>query len=115
VRADRRLATTGAQNHDPDTSPCEWQTCFLLPKYLLRVRRTSVSGVRTAQCVAELLLNAQRCLRYTISRQDVAASKFQQLGEDFSVVRSIHWITRQGGTKTRFEARKKLPGRQGRQ
>jgi hypothetical protein len=38
VRADRRLATTGAQNHDPDTSPCEWQTCFLLPKYLLKVR-----------------------------------------------------------------------------
>jgi hypothetical protein len=36
VRADRRLATTGAQNHDPDTSPCEWQTCFLLPKYLPR-------------------------------------------------------------------------------
>jgi hypothetical protein len=32
VRADRRLATTGAQNHDPDTSPCAWQTCFLLSK-----------------------------------------------------------------------------------
>jgi hypothetical protein len=40
------------------------------------------------------------------SRQDGAASTFQQLGEDFSVVRSIHWIARQGGTKTRFE-----PGR----
>src|SRR6185312_2326608 len=51
---------------------------------------TSVSGVRTAQCVAELLLNAKGELRGMVSRQNVAASTVQQLGEDFSVVRSIH-------------------------
>jgi hypothetical protein len=75
-------------------------------KVLAKVRMTSVSGVRTAQCVAELLLNAKGELRGMVSRQNVAASTFQQLGEDFSVVRSIYRITRQGGTKTRFE-----PGR----
>jgi hypothetical protein len=75
-------------------------------KVLAKVRMTSVSGVRTAQCVAELLLNAKGELRGMVSRQNVAASTVQQLGEDFSVVRSIHRITRQGGTKTRFE-----PGR----
>jgi hypothetical protein len=72
-------------------------------KVLAKVRMTSVSGVRTAQCVAELLLNAKGELRGMVSRQNVAASTFQQLGEDFSIVRSIHRITRQGGTKTRFE------------
>jgi hypothetical protein len=70
------------------------------------VRTTSVSGVRTAQCVAELLLNAQGCLPNTVSRQDVTTPTLQQFGQDFRVVRSIHRITRQGGTKTRFE-----PGR----
>src|SRR5690242_2428927 len=75
-------------------------------KVLAKVRMTSVSGVRTARCVAELLLNAKGELRGMVARQNVAASTVQQLGEDFSVVRSIHRITRQGGTKTRFE-----PGR----
>ena len=53
VRAGQQLATAGAQNHDPDTRPFTWRTCFpcqVLTKGLL----TSVSGVRTAQYVAEL-------------------------------------------------------------
>jgi hypothetical protein len=50
VRADRRLATTGAQNHDPDTSPCEWQTCFLLPKYLLRSDDLRLGRSHCAMC-----------------------------------------------------------------
>ena len=50
VRADRRLATTGAQNHDPDTSPCEWQTCFLLPKYLLRSGDLRLGRSHCAMC-----------------------------------------------------------------
>jgi nicotinamidase-related amidase len=78
-------------------------------KVLAKVRMTSVSGVRTAQCVAESTAQRARFLRYTVSRQDGAAATFQQLGEDFTVVRSIHRITRQGGTKTRFE-----PGRSSR-
>jgi hypothetical protein len=52
VRAGQQLATAGAQNHDPDTRPFTWRTCFpcqVLTKGLL----TSVSGVRTAQYVAE--------------------------------------------------------------
>ncbi|MCU1317361.1 MAG: hypothetical protein JWN63_2683 [Candidatus Acidoferrum typicum] len=72
-------------------------------KVLAKVKMTSVSGVRTAQCVAELQLNAQGFLPDTVPSQDVAASTFQQLGEDFSIVRNIHRITRQGGTETRFE------------
>ena len=59
VRAGQRLATTGAQNHDPDTSPCEVADVLSFAKVLAEVRMTSVTGVRTAQCVAELLLNAQ--------------------------------------------------------
>jgi hypothetical protein len=46
-------------------------------KVLAKVRMTSVSGVRTAQCVAELQLNAQGDLWGTVSRQNVAASTFQ--------------------------------------
>jgi hypothetical protein len=61
-------------------------------KVLAEVRMTSVTGVRTAQCVAELLLNAKGELRGMVSRQNVAASKFQQLSEDFNVVCSIHRI-----------------------
>jgi hypothetical protein len=73
---------------------------------LAKVRTTSVSGIRTAQCVAELLLNAQGFLPGMVSRQDVTTPTLQHLGEDLSVICGIHRITRQGGTKARFE-----PGR----
>jgi hypothetical protein len=38
---------------------------------------TSVTGVRTAQCVAELLLNAK--VLYRVSRQDVTTPTLQYL------------------------------------
>ena len=44
--------------------------------------------------------------RTRVSSQDVAASTFQQLGENLSVICGIHRIARQSGTKTSFE-----PGR----
>jgi hypothetical protein len=47
---------------------------------LAKVRTTSVSGIRTAQCVAELLLNAQGFLPGTVSRQDVTTPTLQHFG-----------------------------------
>jgi hypothetical protein len=37
-------------NHDPDTSPCAWQTCFLLPKYLLRSGDLRLGRSHCAMC-----------------------------------------------------------------
>ena len=50
---------------------------------LAKVRTTSVSGVRTAQCVAELLLNAQGFYRTCedLRLEDFTAASIKQPGE----------------------------------
>jgi hypothetical protein len=66
VRAGQRLACAGAQNLDPDTRPCEWQTCFPLPKYLprsgdLRFGHSHCAMCRGATAQRARSVTGQRC------------------------------------------------------
>jgi hypothetical protein len=69
VRVGQGSAGASAQSRDPDTRPCVMADVLSFAKVLAKViRTTSVSGVRTAQCVAELLLNAQGFYGTRLSR-----------------------------------------------
>jgi hypothetical protein len=67
VRVDRRLATTGARNRDPDTRPSACQTCFPLPKYLPRSsgrppsRAFALRNVSRSYCSTRKICYRTRC------------------------------------------------------